>query len=971
MPVNACCQMPLAAGGPPDGVLPFDRHETAGTFFANLLNTSDFPARWYCGTWNAELGWLHIISDLGIFGAYTAIPLVIAYFILRRKDMPFPAILWLFVSFIMFCGLGHLVEAFIFWYPVYRLSGLVKALTAAISWFTVFALIRIIPKALELPRIAALNEQLTREIEERKKAQAEIAKLSLVASKSRHGVVITNAQGEIEWVNDGFSSLTGYTFEEVLGRRPGSFLQGEKTNPETVCMIAKCLSRKEPVSAEIVNYNKAGRDYWISLEVEPVFDDDGNFLQFVGTQVDITERKRINQALCRSNARFEALLKSDIVGIVVAETDGSIVSANNEFLRISGYTRGDLETTGLNWLAMTAPEYRAAAEKAIEELETEGSAKPWRNEYLQKNGNRVPVLIGTAALPEDPGMCLGLVLDMTQQQAIEHNLHEARRTAEYANEAKSNFLANMSHEIRTPLNAIMGFTELLASGQVREHEQKEHYRTILDSSQHLLTLINDILDLSKVESGHMDFDLAWCSPHTVVGEVVSVLRVRAHEKRLQLEGCWQGAIPESIHTDPLRIRQLLMNLVGNAIKFTDSGLVRILTCVERQSGTEGVIQIEVQDSGIGIAPENLERIFAPFTQADTSITRNFGGTGLGLAISKRIVEGLGGTISVQSQPGRGSVFSVRLPCGLSENDVHHTHASEAIRSRRQTELPAPGQAGPPKGSIANLAHSRLLVVDDGVTNRKLISLMLRKAGATVDCVENGQEALDAQEQTAYDVILMDMQMPVLDGYSATRELRQRGVETPVIALTAHAMRGDREKCLEAGCTDFLSKPVDRDHLCWLVAKFLEQRDTHVPGTELTEPEDDGEYQSGPGLESVRFSAGDTVVFEPVRVNCVTSLPVDEEFREIIQEFVEGLPARFTEIDAAITGQRFHLIAELAHSLKGSAAMIGFEEFSQLAARLEVAAKQRAVADLKRHCDELKLMATRLEVPACEEAGVES
>jgi len=940
MPATPCCPQPLESS-------PFERHETAGTFFSHLFSTGDFPARWYCGTWTAELGWLHIIADVGIFGAYTAIPLAIAYFILRRRDVPFPNILWLFVSFIMACGIGHLVEAGIFWYPAYRLSGLIKAITAIVSWITVFAILRIMPRVLELPQIAALNNQLLAEIEERKRAQAENAKLSLVASKSRNSVIITNAEGQIGWVNEAFTKLTGYAFDEAVGQKPGSLLQGPETDRQTAIRIRDCLKEKKAVSADIVNYSKAGKPYWISLEIEPVFDDAGQFIQFVGTQVDITERKRVDAELRRSNARFEALQDANILGIIIARSDGQIVSANQEFLRMTGYAKAELEAGELNHFNLTPVGTDSAHWQQMPCPEMTDHRLPWRQDYVSKAGTLVPVLIGVTPLPEDGDLRLGFVLDMTHQKAVEEKLKIARLTAEAANAAKSSFLANMSHEIRTPLNAIIGFTELLSSGEIEPREQEEYYKTILTSSHHLLTLINDILDLSKVESGKMEFELEWCSPNAIIRDVASVLRVRAVEKGLKLECRWDGPVPEKLRTDPIRLRQLLTNLVGNAIKFTESGLVRIRASLEVQS-EEPRFHIEVQDSGIGIAPENLQKVFDPFTQADAGITRSFGGTGLGLAIVKRIAEGLGGAIHLESQLGRGSVFQVSLPSGpLDQIRLIHSFTGEATRDDRSLVNDQPQLT-----DDQTLHGKKILVVDDGDTNRRLISLMLRKAGAETECAEHGVHALQILDREDFDLVIMDMQMPILDGYSATRQLRDNGLAIPIIALTAHAMRGDREKCLAAGCTDFLSKPVERQELCRMVCALL-QHNASAPTTSSSESSDD---------QTSFATTSEEVALSGDRIS--TTLPVDDpDFREIIVQFVDGLPKRFRELDRilAVEDSEESLLS-FAHSLKGAAGMTGFPTFANRAKELEFAIKDQNAAKISQLVIDLKFMATQLYVP---------
>ena len=406
-----------------------------------------------------------------------------------------------------------------------------------------------------------------------------------------------------------------------------------------------------------------------------------------------------------------------------------------------------------------------------------------------------------------------------QLEAAFQELEGAMRQAEAADQAKSEFLANMSHEIRTPMTAIIGFTELLTDevlcctqcagyGDCELRVRNGQYvETIRSNGRYLLDIINDILDLSKIESGGLDVERIPCSPLQILHEVRELMAARAAEKKLEFIIEVEGPVPETIRSDPTRLRQILVNLVGNAVKFTSAGHVRLsLALVEPpDGGGDPRLRFRVRDTGIGIGPEQTARLFVPFAQADNSTTRKYGGTGLGLAISKRLIEALGGTIAVESAPGQGSTFTVEVPTGPLEGVPRVEY--------KPLEAGAPAAAGesPPSPQPLN---ARVLLVEDGPDNQRLLSFLLKKAGATVVTAENGQVAVELAlaaraEGHRFDVILMDMQMPVMDGYEAARRLRATGYDGPIIALTAHTMQGDREKCLAAGCDDFTPKPIDR------------------------------------------------------------------------------------------------------------------------------------------------------------------
>ncbi len=382
----------------------------------------------------------------------------------------------------------------------------------------------------------------------------------------------------------------------------------------------------------------------------------------------------------------------------------------------------------------------------------------------------------------------------------EKELKKARQEAISANQSKSAFLANMSHEIRTPMTAILGYTDLLAEDNLCLEERMDHVATIKQNGSHLLTIINDILDISKIEAGKMELEIIPISLWDIVSDVQSLLEVRAQDQGTALQTKFEYPLPETVNCDPVRLRQVILNLVGNSIKFTKDGEVTITTSLINEK-----IRITVSDTGIGMSPKQVRRLFKPFSQADSSTTRKFGGTGLGLTISKRLTEMMGGSISLESEEGKGSKFTIEIDPGDLSN------VAMLLEKPQKSRATSPVSASENSGTFTS---ARLLLAEDTLVNQKLAIRLLSKAGHTVDAASNGKQALEmALEQwrngTPYEVILMDMQMPVMDGYEATTELRNAGYNLPVIALTANAMASDREKCIAAGCDDFATKPFQK------------------------------------------------------------------------------------------------------------------------------------------------------------------
>jgi len=624
----------------------------------------------------------------------------------------------------------------------------------------------------------------------------------------------------------------------LLGYEPGELEEHKNTwksivHPDDLSRVLEDVHRH--MRGETSYYQsehrcrtKTGSWIWVLDRGKVVeWDAEGNPVRMIGTHQDITPRKIAEQSLEESEQRYRTIVENINEGMIKQTLEGIILEINDYFCFMTGYSREELLGEPVSMLS-TGGNDGGMAERCNEILEKKTFLHRWK--LVKKDATVIHTSVNSSLVEYNNNSHIQSFLrDITMRVIMEEKLLRTSELAEKANRAKGEFLANMSHEIRTPMNAILGFTELTLDTELMD-EQRENLNAVMESSNDLLVIINDILDFSKIEAGRLDLVPRKLNLYRSVQDVIEMVKQTAAEKELTFQLHIDSSAPEYIVADPVRLRQVLINLLNNAVKFTPTGSVEICAELHRQDSIIGglaspapaprkytryeqtVIQFSVKDTGIGISEELLSEIFNYFTQADGSAARRYGGTGLGLSISRKLVELMGGKIWVESTPGTGSTFYFTIEAGVPKP----VQAVEAYQHMSEDEYE----------QYRRHVHDKplkILLADDKPTNLLITTRLLEKEGHLLVSVPDGSEALTAHERETFDCILMDVQMPVMNGFQSTRQIRKReqhtGMHVPVIAMTAHAMTGDREKCISEGMDDYIAKPVRIAELRGLLMKW--------------------------------------------------------------------------------------------------------------------------------------------------------
>lgn len=838
-------------------------------------------------------------------------------------------------------------------------------------------------------------------------------------------------EGRFVLANQRFCEELGRPLDEVVGKTDFDFFPAELAEKYRAD-DQRVVATGEPLELIEEHETPAGEKIYVQVMKAPVRDAEGRIIGTQGMFWDVTDRVRADE-------RFRRLVNANLLGIVTTDFSGPIIDANRAFLEMLGYSEQDLQDGRIVWDRITPPEYRQRDAAAIEQLRRTGRCEPYEREFLRADGSRVPVLIGFTSAEEKPDTFICFALDITERKRAEVQLRAAKEAADAANRAKSQFLANISHEIRTPLNAIIGMTELVLNTPL-DDEQREYLSLVAQSGENLLAIINDILDFSKMEAGKLRLEQTEFDVRECVGEVLKALATSAYDKGLELLSDVKNEVPAWLRGDPVRLRQVLVNLVSNAIKFTEEGEVVVSVALVARDRDRVTLQFAVRDTGIGIPPELHQKVFSAFEQVDKSSTRRFRGTGLGLAIASSLVELMGGRMWLESEPGRGSTFYFSVPLEVVEPaaparplepvrglrmlvvDDHATSRQTLIDMLTQWEarpeavgsaadalalLRDAQKAGDPfrvllidaslrdsdgfrlaqqvlddpqlrecrcilmlpsgerTGGIARceklgipayllkpISQSelleaiyltlgmaglrpakltripamdqkplRILLVEDSLVNQKLAIGLLRHFGHQVTVANDGKEGVARYQSEDFDLVLMDVQMPNMDGLEATRKIRalekKTGRHVPIIAMTAHAMQGDREQCLAAGMDDYLAKPIRAQQLYDAICRAV--------GIER------------PTADQDKQPATTALIDWSLALQNVNH---DRQLlKEVVEAFLHEAPQLMDQMRRAIADNNAGELRRTAHTIKGSLRFFGSHLGTEYAFRLETMGKE--------------------------------
>ncbi|AFK05571.1 multi-sensor hybrid histidine kinase (plasmid) [Emticicia oligotrophica DSM 17448] len=767
-----------------------------------------------------------------------------------------------------------------------------------------------------------------RDITLSKKINEENKRLSLVAKGTDNIIIMTDKYRRIEWVNEPFVTLTGYSLEEVIGKKPGKILQYEETDKNTILQIREALNKETSFKGEIKNRSKSGRKYWLEISISPIFNDKHELINFIAIESDITEKKRKDLNIANLMASQNAIFNGVSYSVIFTDVNGIIKRINKVGLEMLEYTAEELinKLTPIDFhdpaeiakraaelTAELGQEVKPGLEVFVAKIKENDSADSHEWTYISKSGRRIPVWLSFTCIRNTDGNILGylgVAEDYTIKKQAELDLINAKNLAEQAVYAKDSFLANMSHEIRTPLNAIIGFTELISQSNL-DSTQREFISNIQMAGDNLLHIINDILDLSKIESGQLVIESYPFNIKATLKHIYELLKVKTAKNNLDFSLLLDADMPEFVVGDKGRLNQIMMNLVGNAVKFTKEGEVTISVKKVDETDSHVTLKFSVKDTGIGIPADKLSLIFERFTQAEASTTRTFGGTGLGLNIVKQLVELQNGQIQVKSTLGQGSDFYFSLIFPKVESSYKDASIENDSNKKSSRKL-------------------SILLCEDNELNQRLAKTIIQKFGFDLDIAVNGEEGLKLLSKNHYDLILMDLQMPVKDGYQTTIHIRNvLKLEIPIIAMTAHSLVGEQQKCFEIGMNAYVAKPFKQQELLNKIYEVVE--------TGNKNPIENAIENQSLSTETRNKKSIDFSYFESLGEAENESLK-----KEMVEIFIDKVPNDLSLLEKAIEQKAYNDIQGIAHDMQSSLSMFRLMNEVEYLEKVEKGAKNESL-----------------------------
>lgn len=690
----------------------------------------------------------------------------------------------------------------------------------------------------------------------------------------------SNSEGFFTYVNPISFERMKYSEDELTDLHFTDLVEESHRQKVMEFYLQQITDKNTDADIEFPAITKDGKTLWISQHTKFQYDDQGVFVSAMTVARDITEQKKYERTLQIQKEKYRGIINNMNLGLLEVDQDDRIMFANKSFLKMSGFEEREILNKRAGEVFALREHREVISNK--NKLRNYGVSDIYTLPVKNKAGEDRWWLISGVPNYDDQGEIIGSIgihLDLTEQKKLESQLAEAIVKAEDSAKAKELFLANMSHEIRTPLNAIIGILNEFPRTNL-DLQQGELLHNVQQSAQHLLSILNNILDLTKIGSGEFLLDKHQFRPTEILRDIYSIFVLQARQKNLRLS--FNSKIPKEYgyEGDSTRIRQVLVNLIGNSIKFTKEGTISLEASIVEKGDQSHMISFVVEDTGIGMNRDYLEKLFTKFTQEDGSITKNYGGTGLGMALTNEIIQLMGGSIEVDSEKNRGTRIEVRLPIAFIENYDESSNRPEQVSK--------------------NLVNAKILLVEDNEINRLVVRMTLKAYKCQITEAENGKVALDILANESFDLILMDLQMPVMDGFETTKAIRNKlKITTPIIALTANAMKNTIDKCLSIGMNSYVIKPFDKKTMLQELSRQILQKNLPTPG--LTAPANPIEQEPNKlfDLEELQdLSNGNTAFIE-----------------KMILLFIDQIPAAVTEMEKHLENQNYREMSRVAHRIK--------------------------------------------------------